>query len=287
VASGLKKPASNLYKTSLYLDGEAVLGTLSQIEEGAVDEVLTHILEGGSGGVGAEVGVPGAKLQGGKKRDRRFEEEIRRRRTEYAAAATLVRLLDERDAIGELGSSYGKAEHQELEEHMLLRLRGRIRVHPLHQALSAAKGWLAAAPSFGVSREDMVSVRETVNLLEALTLSSSGERSFLALAQPRNGDPDYRLVLPIQESKLRVPLDEFAGSATFIAQVDRILGSDEEILAVRLIRNAPQLPIERDGLLKAFPDLVAGIAELGIEATLGEFVLTSPTVILKPIWIFK
>jgi hypothetical protein len=46
---------------------------------------------------------------------------------------------------------------------------------------------------------------------------------------------------PIQERHLRVPLDDFHGTATFVAQVDRVIPDEEQVLAIRLLRDAPAL----------------------------------------------
>lgn len=286
LATGFKKPETQLYRSFLYLNGSEVLNSLAAVEGGAIDEILTRTGEEGGGDLGGEVGVGPVKAKGGRKRSRKLEEEIRRKRTEHAAATLLLKELHERGAIGVLDGPFGPEVHDQLEEHMLLELEAKIRIHPLHQVVVAARAWLEAAPKFGTGRQEIQAIKQTVQVLEAITQSSSGDRTFLVFAET-GGDPSYRLVLPVQERYLQVPLDEFVGNATFVAQVDRILSASDEVLAVRLIRNAPQLAMEREGLAKALPDLIAGIDNLGIAAEEGDFFLKRPTVILKPIVIFK
>ena len=287
MTSGLKKPSTNVFRNFLYLDGGAVLNTLSAIEGGDIDDVLTPTHEEGAGELGGELRLPGASVRGGKKSARRLEEEIHRKRTEHSAATKLLRLVHDADAIGVLGTTYGDREHAELEEHMMLELRGRIRIHPLHQAVSAARAWLGAAATFGVSKSDAADVRQTVALLESLSGGRSSDTTFLAFVEHPGWEAGYRLVVPVKERNLLVPLDEFAGSATFITQVDRKLEGEDELLAIRLIRNAPQLPLEREGIIEALPDFVAGIRELGIDTSVEDFIFRQPAVVLRPIWIFK
>ncbi len=86
---------------------------------------------------------------------------------------------------------------------------------------------------------------------------------------------------------MRVPLDEFNGTATFIAQVERIIPDGEQILALRLLRNAPPLGVEREALEEALPELIEGFRELGVEVSQRDFLLSKPAVVLKPMWIFR
>ena len=95
--------------------------------------------------------------------------------------------------------------------------------------------------------------------------------------------------MPIKFEHLLVPLDEFAGRATFVAQVDKFPGEDEEVLAARIIKNSPVLPAEKDAMLRMLPGLSATLASPHIGITLDEddILLRQPAVILKPLFIYK
>jgi hypothetical protein len=287
VTGQLKKPQAKLYKSFLYLNGDEVINSLSALQGGDIDEVLTRSGEEGTGELGGEIGIASVKAKGGKKRSRKYEEEVRRKRTEHSAAALLLDKLHAEEAIGIVQGDYGPSVYQDLEEHMLLEFQAGVRIHPLHQTVTAARAWLKAAPGFGASKQDLAEMRETVQILEMLQAPDEKDRTFLVFAETADTDDDYQLVLPIAERHLLVPLDDFSGRATFIAQVDRILGDEDEVLAVRLLRDAPQLSIERDGLLDALPDLLGGMQELGIDVGEKDFILSSHTVLLKPICIYK
>lgn len=284
----LHKPKARLYKSFLYLDGNEVVNSLSALQGGEIDEVLTRSGEEGSGDIGGQVGAGPAKVKGGKRNAKRYEEEVRRKRTEHSAATLLLQKLHEEDAIGIVDGDYGAGVHDELEEHMLLEFQAEIRIHPLHQMVATARAWLKAAPSFGASKADVAEMRETVGLLEAITQAARDQdRTFLIFAETAGTEDGYKLIVPVQERYLSVPLDNFSGKATFVAQVDRLLTDDEELLAVRLLRDAPQLALERDGLAEAIPDFIEGMREVGIEVTESDFFLKSPAVLLKPICIYK
>lgn len=288
VAGSLRKPKRKVYRSFLYLNGDEVINSLSGLEGGDIDEILVRSGEEGGGEVGGELGFSGAKAKAGKKRTHRYEEEIRRKRTEHSATVKLLEKLHEQEAIEVIEGNYGREIYEELEEHMLLEFQADIRVHPLHQAVSAAQAFLNAAPAFGTSKEEMRGLRETVQLLEAIAHPGAArDRTLLVFAEAGAEDSDLKLVLPIQTRHLLVDLDDFSGSATFLAQVDRKLSSDEEILAIRLLRNAPQLALEKEGIAEALPDFMSGIQELGIDVSEGDFFLRRPTILLKPICIFK
>lgn len=287
MSSNLRKPKSAIFRSYLYLDSDVVLNSLSAIEGGDVDEVLTRMTEERSGDVGGELTLPVAKGRAGKRKARSFEEEIRRKRTEQSAATSLLRKLREEDAIGIVEGDYNEQTYAALEERMLLEFRARITIHPLHQALATARSFISMAPNFGVAKGELQEMREVVSALEAMAHSSTSERTFLTLAETAGTTGRYRLILPIRERFLLVSLDDFAGEATFVAQVDRILRESDEVMALRLLRDAPQLPLEREGLIEALPEFVAAINELGIPTSLDDFVFKHPAVLLKPIMIFK
>lgn len=288
MASKLHKPKAQLYRSFLYLNGNQVVNSLAALQGGEIDEVLTRSGEEGKGGVGGELGASPVKGKAGKTRSRKFEEEVRRKRTEHSAATLLLEKLHEEEAIGIIEGDYGPGLHDELEENMLIEFQADVVIHPLHQTISAARAWLKAAPGFGASKQELAEMRETVSMLEALGQSQQAtNRTFLVYGQTSETTAEHKLVLPVEERYLLVPLDDFSGRATFVAQVDRVLDDDEEVLAIRLLRDAPQLTAERDGLLEALPDFIDGMKELGIEVGERDFFLRSPAVLLKPICIYK
>ena len=102
----LTKPKTQAYRSFLYLNGDEVINSLSALQGGDIDEILTRTAEEGGGEVGAELNVGAAKGKGGRKRSRRSEEEIRRKRTEPSATALLLRKLHAR-VSGFLGADCG------------------------------------------------------------------------------------------------------------------------------------------------------------------------------------
>lgn len=287
VSGTLKKPKAQVYRSSLYLNADAVVNALAAIEGGDVDEVLVRQADEGGHDLGGGLGAGSTKAKAGKRRARRHEEEMRRRRTEHSAATLLMRKLHEQEAIGRIEGEYGREVYDELEENMVLEFAAEIRIHPLHQAVSAARAFLRAAPGFGLPQDEIRQMTETIKLLESIVRSGTGESTFLLFADTSGAADGYRLILPIYERSLEVGFDDLVGRATFVAQVDRLLTDEDELLAMRLLRNAPQLAFEREGIEAAVPDLMAAFSELGLEVGEDDFFLRKPSVILKPIWIYR
>ena len=284
----LRKPTRQAHRSSLYLNADEVSNSLAAFEGGDIEGVLTRTAEETGGGVEGGVDAKVFKGKAGRNRSRRLEEEVRRRRTEHSAASLLLEKLHDDDAIGVVEGDYGPDVYAQLDEQMLLEFRAELRIHPLHQVVNTARGFMGVASSFGVSREEIREMKQTVELLELLAQPGPGERrAFLAYAETSDAGGDYKLVLPIQERHLRVPLDDFHGTATFVAQVDRVIPDEEQVLAIRLLRDAPALGIERRAIEDALPELIQGFQELGVAVTQADFFLTKPAVVLRPIWIFK
>jgi ribosomal protein L12E/L44/L45/RPP1/RPP2 len=288
MASRFQKPSSRVFRSYVYLNGDEVLNALSALEGGDIDEVLTRMGEEGGGEVGGELDLKVAKGRAGKRRARRYEEEIRKKRTEHSATTALLKRLHDEDAIGVLEGDYDEGVYRELEEHMLIQLVAELHIHPLHQVIAAAREFAQAAATFGVPRADVAQVNQVATMLEGLTKGGKSEtNAVLAYARGAATPSEYRLVLPVPTRNLLVPLDEFAGRATIVGQVDRILTSGDEMHVVRLLKNAPVLPVEREGLLEALPNLASAFSELGVDMTVDDLVLKAPAVVLKPICIYK
>lgn len=288
VPGTLRRPTRQAHRSSLYLNADEVSNSLAAFEGGDIEGALTRMAEETGGGVEGGVDAKVFKGKAGRNRSRRLEEEVRRRRTEHSAASLLLEKLHDDDAIGVVEGDYGPDVYAQLDEQMLLEFRAELRIHPLHQVVNTARGFMGVASSFGVSREEIRELKQTVELLELLAQPGPGERrAFLAYAETSDAGGDYKLVLPIQERHLRVPLDDFHGTATFVAQVDRVIPDEEQVLAIRLLRDAPALGIERRAIEDALPELIQGFQELGVAVTQADFFLTKPAVVLRPIWIFK
>jgi hypothetical protein len=290
---GFKKPKKGSYKRFLYIDGNEAVNSLSAIEGGSIEEILSRAAEEGSGGgqLEAGLGFSGAKVGGKaqKKKARRYEEEILRKRTEHSAVSILLEKLRGGDEIGII-ESYTPDIHEQIEEDELYEFKAEIRLHPFHQFVSIVQGWSETGENLDGDPQEIEELVEIARQAENLFHGKNkDQKALVVFAEMEGVMSEYKLVVPIKRSGLRVPLDEFSGRATFVAQVERKLEDGDRVLAARIVRNAPVLPMEREMMLEMLPAL-QGAAEdpdLGLEIDEADVLLREPALIMKPLCIFK
>lgn len=294
--SSFKKPnKSNVYKRFLYIDEKEVLNSLSSIQGGEIDQIFQRLGEGGDGelGVDAAVDVPGIGRAGGKgskSKNKKLEQEILRKRTVHSATVALLDHLHESEAIGIIEGTYTPEIYEELEENMPIEFQADIRIHPLNQLVSVVQGWSEMAANFGISKKEAREFTEIARQIEAAFHGrDKRKKTMIIFAETDGQSQEYKLVLPIHMDDLMVSLDELSGTATFVAQVDQIVEEDEEILAARVVRNSPVLPAERSMMLEMLPALqeLQGEEGIGLKIDRDDIVLSKPSVLLKPICIYR
>ena len=136
MSTSFRKPQTTVFRSFLYLNGDEVINALSSLEGGDVKEVLTRVAKEGGSDLGGELDVKVAKGHAGKRKARRFEEELLRKRTEHSAATALLKNLHDAKAIGMIEGDYDASVHQELEEHMLIQFLAEVHLHPVHQVIA-------------------------------------------------------------------------------------------------------------------------------------------------------
>lgn len=225
----------------------------------------------------------------GKSKTRKYEEEILGKRTEHSAISLLLEKLQGTDGIGSIGS-YTPDVHEQIEEGERYEFRAGIRLHPFHRFVSVAQGWSEVGENLEQDPKEVEGLVEVAMQAEQLFHGKNKkQKDLVVFAEPGGAAPEYKLVVPIRRSGLRVPLDEFAGRATFVAQVERKLRGDDEVLAARIVRNAPVLPAEREMML----DLTSALTDspqspvLGLDIDEADVLLREPALILKPLCIYK
>ena len=97
--------------------------------------------------------------------------------------------------------------------------------------------------------------------------------------------------MPIKKEQLLVSsLDEFSGRATFVAQVRSKITEGRKYAAAKLVRTTPILaPPDERFMLDIVPILqgLPGVQEEGITISEEDIILRKPTVIMRPLCIYK
>lgn len=279
------KPAkSEALRTFVVLDGEAILSGLSALDGGAVDEILTRTTEDQGSQVGGHVGGRAARAQAGKNRGRKVEEELRRRRTEHSAAAALIDRLAEMEALGEVDGALDEDVAAALTPGDTIRVRGEVVLHPLHQVDVMLRSFIEAAPAFD-QKEAAKELRKALPMWEAMVGSGNSARVLFDLETGVAQVP--RTVVPVKRSALQVDVADVPGFCTLLAKVDRIVGPEEYVLAVRVLQNAPVSELERSAADEGAIELVESFSEMGVSCTREDLVMQGPVVMLRPLCIWR
>lgn len=193
---------------------------------------------------------------------------------------------------GEVGviEAYTPEVYEQIDENELYEFKAEIRLHPLHQLVTLTRGWAEAGENFGMEKKKLQDfVRMAERMERAFHGKDKAKKTLAIFAEIEGSSPGYKVAMPIKINDLRVPLDEFTGRATFVAQVERKVGEGEKIPAARIVRNAPVLPVERDTMLKMLPAFqgLPGRVDIGITLDEEDVVLEKPAITMKPLCIYK
>jgi hypothetical protein len=290
------------YARFLLIDEDDVINSMSALEGGKIDEILTKTREVRSKGVSAGMGthlptVGDARIKATDSQAGEYEEEVLRKRTVHSATVALLDALHEEEDIHRIQANYGPEAYEQLQENMLLEVRAKIRVHPLHQAVSVLQRWAVFGNSLDLAEdpEDYADFDTdefadfATKIEERFQDKDQREQVLLVFLETENASREYRLIVPIKKDHLLVPLDEFAGMATFVVQVEHILDEDEQVLAGRLNRNYPDVPPEIE-LARKTRSILENLFEkqrIGLKIDEKDVVLRKPSVVLRPICIYK
>jgi hypothetical protein len=279
------KPAkSEALRNFVVLDSEAVLSGLSALDGGAVDEILTKTTEDTTKQLGGQVGGRGAKAQAGRNKGRKVQEELRRRRTEHSAAAALIDRLEELEAVGEVEGAFDEDVAAALTPGDTIRVRGDVALHPLHQVDVVLHSFMEAASTFG-EQESVKELRKFLPIWKAMVGSGKAARVLLDLMTSSPQVP--RVILTVKSSALQDVASEVPGFCTILAKVDRIVGPDEHVLALRVLQNAPVSELERTTVEEVAVEMIDGFTQIGVPCTSEDLVMQGPIVMLRPICIWR
>lgn len=279
------KPAKNeALRSFVVLDSEDVVSGLSALDGGAVDEILTRRTDEDLKDRGVQVGPKGASGKANRNRGRKVEEEMLRRRTEHSAAAALIDGLAEREAMGEIEGALDEEVAGQLTPGDTVRVRGEVRLHPLHQADAMLRSFIQAAPHFDQAKTAS-ELKAVLPIWDLMIGSGKSSRILFDLVTASPQVP--RVLIPVKRSSVQVDVADAAGHGTLLAKIDRIVLPGEHVLALRMLQNAPPSELERSAIEDGVVDLVEGFGEMGIACTREDVVMEGPLVVLRPLCIWR
>lgn len=283
-------PKENLHKSFVYLDDDIVTNSLSALEAGKIDEIVSKGVtarEGGfNGGLGASLGTVSAKVSGGKKSNNTFEEELVRKRTRFSIFETWYDILKSKDGLGRVEVSE-KSNVSNIKIGETLQVSGNIETREIFSLVRAYSDYAKASKipghPFYVKGEAQKEIVKA-NLNFEYIFGKEGDR--IIPASLDLGKEEDRFTFLLKESWLVNPDISLKGYFTLVGQVIGRLEKDEWLPTIRLLPKIPPTEFER----KTVTEMLENFKEVktfGFDEVekMGEF--NGPAVVVEPIAIFR
>ena len=283
-------PKENLHKSFVYLDDDIVTNSLSALEAGKIDEIVSKGVtarEGGfNGGLGASLGTVSAKVSGGKKSNNTFEEELVRKRTRFSIFETWYDILKSKDGLGRVEVSE-KSNVSNIKIGETLQVSGNIETREIFSLVRAYSDYAKASKipghPFYVKGEAQKEIVKA-NLNFEYIFGKEGDR--IIPASLDLGKEEDRFTFLLKESWLVNPDISLKGYFTLVGQVIGRLEKDEWLPTIRLLTKIPPTEFER----KTVTEMLENFKEVktfGFDEVekMGEF--NGPAVVVEPIAIFR
>lgn len=260
------------------------------MEAGKIDEVVARVNSAREGGGAGGLGFPGAKIEGAKKSTSAFEEEMVRTRTRFSVFELWYQVLVTQKALGKF-DNWGPSALDEVSPGDTLEFRGRLETAPI-QTLFRLYLWFASKAKesghlFSQKGNELKETKDAERVIKMMLGDAPIESDqVIVLAEPSGGSGP-KVAMPLKTRWLIGTFGQFGGEYTVVGQVDRIIGADEELPALRLTQDVAPTDLE----IKTIKEAVAGFSgaseNMGISITKDEAVIKGPALWLEPIAIYR
>jgi hypothetical protein len=282
------KPEKKVHRGFYYLDDETVINSLSAVEAGKVDEVVSKVNSAREGGLGGGVGIYGAKVEGGKKVTSAFEEEIVRTRTRFSIFELWYENLRSSKAIGTF-EGWDTNILADVHPGDTVELNARLELAPLQTMfrlfLWFAKQAKTQGTPFSMKGEELKALKEQERLLTFI-IGEDERLEATAIATPV-GDDGPSVAMQLADKWMIGDLGYLSGRYTIVGQVDHVLAAGEELPAIRITHSAPVTPLELAMLKEMIPPFVEPSKAFGIVVSENDAGIKGPALWLTPVAIFR
>ncbi|MBF6395636.1 hypothetical protein IU438_07515 [Nocardia cyriacigeorgica] len=285
-------PAEALHRGFFYLNDELVTNSLSSLEAGQVDDVVSKavIAREGGGAFGGGLSVGAANLKGdySKKGSTTMEESLTKTRTRFSIFQIWYDLLRDRNALGAF-RGWGPEALKGVEPGHTLVIQAAIDVVPIYAMLRMFlwySGQVASRnPLFGeLSDDDIGQLGQTADMVRFLL---GGERNaFSVLAEPR-GNRGPAVGMELDERWIIGGTRSLGGIYTIVGQVHRVLASDEWMQTLRLIDEGVATTLEREIMREAISNFIEPAKAFDMTVRRDDGEIHGPALWLEPIAIFR
>ncbi|HXG40697.1 MAG TPA: hypothetical protein VNJ28_07110 [Candidatus Limnocylindrales bacterium] len=290
--SNYRPPKQQLHRDFVYLDHDSVLNSLSALEAGRIDDIIQKTTEALDGSIQAGLNAGPLKGGAGRKKVSEIQQELVRKRTNFSAFEAWYSKLKSESGIGRF-DVWDLDVRNQLEVGHVVEFRALVRLSPLHLLFATLSAYAGLAsptnPVFKVARSEAVSLRETAKIVDQWLGGSRGNRSLSVYIEPvPSGSNSPTIVGRVAEKYLTRELHELDGPFIVVVQIENVLDRNQELAAIRVIRDAPATPIETRSIATALASFQGEVSEtMGVPITETDITYRYPTVVCRPIAIYR
>lgn len=287
-----KRPHQRLHRDFFYLDDDVTINSLSALESGRVDEIVSKTTTAREGGFSGDVAIPVVKaaVGGSRKSSSEIEEEMVRTRTRFSVFDAWYQLMSEKKAFGTF-VGWGIDALEGVEVGDTVEFRAELSLGPLQTVLrlflwfaeQASKEGTLFSQKGAELKEIKVGARNTRQFLNGV----SGDNDDVPIVATVVGEAGPPVLISASKRWLIGRLGELSGRFGVIGQVVRIVPAEEEYPVLRLTKDVIPTPLEVSTLKKVVEGYVEPAKLLGVDVEPGESVITGPAMVIKPIAIYR
>jgi hypothetical protein len=282
------KPDARVHRGFFYLNDETVINSLSAVEAGQVDDVLARVTTAREGGIGAGVGIQGAKVEGGKKNSSEFAEEMIRTRTRFSVFEIWRENLVAKKAIGSF-QGWSPEILTEVQPGDTVEFKAKLELAPL-QTIFRMFNWFAKQARtqgsiFAQKGEELKATKEAERIFRALAGDDDNLES-VVLAKPSGGDGPP-VAMQLADRWMIGQLGHLSGEYTVVGQVDQILEEGEQYPTLRIMHAAPVTVVELEALREIVGNFTDSAKVFALDISPDDATVSGPAVWLTPIAIYR
>jgi hypothetical protein len=287
-----KKPSKQLHRDFFYLDDEVAINSLSALESGKVDEIVSRTSTAREGGFSGDLHIPilEAGVSGSKKSTSEIEEEMVRTRTRFSIFDAWYRLLHAEKAIG-VFDGWGAGALDGVMPGDTVEFRAEISPGALQTVLRLYL-WFAEQATkdgnlFSQKGEERKVTATAVKNIRQILGGLGEERDEVPLLATPVGDAGPLVLLSVTQRWLIGQLGTLGGQFGIVGQVVEVIPDGREYPVLRLTRDVAPTPVEIKALKEAVSHFVEPAKALGVQVEAEESIVRGPVLVIKPIAIYR
>lgn len=286
---GYKKPKKQMHRDFLYLDDSAIVNALSAMEAGKIDEIIEQSQTVKDTGFDASLGYGPAKIAAKKGKTADVTANLVRTRTAFSAFEAWYQFLKSEDGLGEL-TGWDTETRNELEVGDTLEVRARIEFAPIHKVFAVYLSYVDNANKpdsfFRVKTAQLAELKKVANQARGLFKGSDGATANLVYIYPLGVERPL-LIGVLSDNHFVGDKANIDGDYKVVLQVSTLLRQTDTLAAIRAMSDAPRTEAESAQVTKALDGLVDAAGEMGVTIGDEDKAFTYPTVVTRPLAIFR